>query len=87
MRALAGALSAHFPKFAQEPYFAECFSEMVEERHAEESLSVTQTVLRMRPALLSETLEGAGVMADALDGVWVELDRVVQNARQRTGRQ
>ena len=87
MRALAGALSAHFPKFTEEPYFAECFSEMVEERHAEESLSVTQTVLRMRPALLSETLEGARVMADALDGVWVELDRVVQNAGQRTGRQ
>jgi hypothetical protein len=45
MRALADALSVHFPQFADEPYFAECFSEMVEERHAEESLSVTQMVL------------------------------------------
>jgi hypothetical protein len=87
MRALAGALSAHFPKFGEEPYFAECFSEMVEERHAEESLSVTQMVLRMRPALLSETLEGARLMAEALDGVWVQLDRTVQSARQRAGRQ
>jgi hypothetical protein len=26
MRALADALSVHFPQFADEPYFAECFS-------------------------------------------------------------
>ena len=70
MRALADALSVHFPKFAEEPYFAECFSEMVEERHAEESLSVTQTVLKARPELLSESLEDAERMACALDGVW-----------------
>jgi hypothetical protein len=85
MRALAGALSRHFPKFSEEPYFAECFSEMVEERHAEESLSVTQTVLKVRPSLLSATLENARVMADALDGVWTHLDRVVQKARQKVG--
>jgi hypothetical protein len=85
MHALAGALSAHFPKFSEEPYFAECFSEMVEERHAEESLSITQTVLRMRPALLSETLEGAALMADALDGVWGQLDRVVQKFANKAG--
>jgi hypothetical protein len=87
MRALGGALSRHFPQFAEEPYFAECFSEMVEERHAEESLSVTQTVLRLRPGRLSETLEGARLIADALDGVWVQLGRVVQNARLRAGQQ
>jgi hypothetical protein len=80
MRSLADAVSVHFPQFAEEPYFAECFSEMVEERHAEESLSVTQMVLKERPALLPETLEDAEIMAAALDGVWVHLDRIVQAA-------
>src|SRR5436190_24378254 len=78
MRALAGALSVHFPQFADEPYFAECFSEMVEERHAEESLSVTQMVLSGRPALLSATIEDAKIMAGALDRVWTHLDRIVE---------
>ena len=82
MRALADALSVHFPQFADEPYFAECFSEMVEERHAEESLSITQMVLRARPELLPATIEGAKVIAEALDGVWTHLDRIVQTAGQ-----
>src|SRR6202047_3201171 len=81
MRALADAFSVHFPHFVREPYFEECFSEMVEERHAEESLSATQIVLKARPALLSETLSNARLMAEALDGVWTHLDRCVQNAR------
>jgi len=80
MRALANAFSVHFPHFVHEPYFEECFSEMVEERHAEESLSATQVVLKARPALLSETLSNAKLMAEALDGVWSHLDRTVQNA-------
>jgi hypothetical protein len=80
MRALANAFSVHFPHFVHEPYFEECFSEMVEERHAEESLSATQVVLKARPALLSETLSNAKLMAEALDGVWSHLDRIVQNA-------
>lgn len=81
MRALVDALSVHFPQLASEPYFAECFSEMVEERHAEESLAVTQKVLRVRPELLSATLEDAKVMAEALDGVWTRLDKIVSDAR------
>lgn len=85
MRALADALSVHFPHFADEPYFAECFSELVEERHAEESLSVTQMVLRARPALLTETIENAKIMAEALDGVWTHLDRIVQRATRAAG--
>ena len=80
MRALADSLSVHFPQFVHEPYFEECFSEMVEERHAEESLSVTQMVLRTRPALLPKTLSNAKIMAEALDGVWAHLDKIVQNA-------
>ena len=78
MRALADALSVHFPQVANEPYFAECFSEMVEERHAAESLAVTQLVLKARPELLSETLEDARTTAEALDGVWIQLDRIVR---------
>jgi len=84
MRALADALSVHFPRFADEPYFAECFAELVEERHAEESLSVTQMVLRTRPALLAATIADAKIMAEALDGVWTHLDRIVQIAGQKT---
>src|SRR5271167_4595582 len=83
MRALGGALSIHFPQFIREPYFKECFSQRVEERHAEESLTVTEMVLRARPTLLPETLRHARMMAKALDGVWVHLDRIVLNAHRR----
>jgi hypothetical protein len=57
---------------------------MVEERHAEESLSVTQMVLNTRPTLLSATIDDAKIMAEALDGVWTHLDRIVEIARQKT---
>jgi hypothetical protein len=80
MRALADALSGHFPQFVEEPYFAECFSQHVEERHAEESLEVTEMVLRLRPELVSDTLRDAKIMAVALDGVWTHLDRIVRTA-------
>jgi len=83
MRALAEGLSVHFPQFVHEPYFEDCFSQHVEERHADESLEVTQMVMRQHPELLSETLLDAKMMAEALDGVWNNLDRVVQAARRR----
>jgi hypothetical protein len=83
MRALAEALSVHFPQFVHEPYFEDCFSQHVEERHADESLEVTQMVMRQHPELLSETLLDAKMMAEALDGVWNNMDRVVQAARRR----
>src|SRR5215472_8805383 len=78
MRALAEALSVHFPQFRHEPYFEECFSHRVEERHAMEALEVTQLILRAQPALLAETLRDAKTIAGALDGVWTQLDRIVQ---------
>jgi hypothetical protein len=81
MRALADALSVHFPHFRHEPYFEECFSQMVEERHAAEALEVTQIVLRARPELLDETLRDARIVAEALDGVWAHLDRIVRDAQ------
>jgi hypothetical protein len=80
MQALAEALSGHFPDFKHEPYFEECFSHMVEERHAAEALEVTQSILRKRPELLAETLRDAKTIAEALDGVWTQLDRIVQTA-------
>ena len=80
MRALAESLSVHFPQFKHEPYFAECFSHMVEERHAAEALEVTQLILRAQPALLGETLRDAKTIAEALDGVWTQLDRIVCSA-------
>jgi hypothetical protein len=83
MRALAEAISVHFPEFINEPYFRECFSHRVEERHADESLAVTQIVLKGRPELLPETLRDAKIMGEALDGVWVQLDRIVRNAHRR----
>lgn len=80
MRALAEALSVHHPKIVEAPYFAECFSHHVEERHAAEALDVTQIVLRMRPDLLDETIRDAETMAGALDGVWESLDAIVRAA-------
>ena len=83
MRALAEALSAHFPQFIHEPYFEDCFTQRVEERHAEEALTVTQMVLQQRPELLQETTRDAKMMAEALDGVWNNLDRIVLEAVRR----
>jgi hypothetical protein len=77
MRALAEALAVHFPRIVGEPYFHECFEHGVEERHAEESMSVTQMILQARPALIADTLRDARVMARALDGVWTRLDEIV----------
>ena len=80
MGALAEALSVHFPQFKHEPYFEECFSHKVEERHAAEAIEVTQLILSARPALLVATLRDAKTIARALDGVWTQLDRITQRA-------
>jgi hypothetical protein len=80
MRALADALAVNFPNIVKEPYFADCFSHGVEVRHAEESLSVTMLVLRARHELLPETVRDAQLMAEALDRVWLRLDRIVLGA-------
>jgi hypothetical protein len=80
MRALAEGPAVHFPQFKDEPYFEECFSHMVEERHAAEAIEVTQTVLRACPQLLAPTLRDTKIVAEALDGVWIHLDRIVRRA-------
>jgi len=83
MHCLADALAAHFPNIVKEPYFADCFAEGVEERHADESLAVTGQILRKRPDLWNETLADAKRMAEALDGVWDRLDEIVRLAEQQ----
>jgi hypothetical protein len=80
MRALAASLATHFPRIVDEPYFAECFSQGVEERHAEEAIAVTQGVLERRPELVAQTIEDAKAMADALDGIWSAMDEIVSAA-------
>ena len=86
MHDLADSLAVHFPNIVNEPYFADCFSQGVEERHADESLSVTGEILRQRPALWSETVDDARLMAEALDGVWNRLDDLVRLAAEAHAR-
>ncbi len=83
MHALAHALSKNFPDIVKEPYFADCFNQHVEERHAEEAIAVTQAVLRRRPELFDQTVEDANAMADALDKVWVAMNTIVGSAIRR----
>jgi hypothetical protein len=45
---------------------------------------VTQIVLRTRPELLDATLHDARMTAEALDGVWTHLDRIVRHAQETT---
>jgi hypothetical protein len=86
MQALARAFSVHFPQFKEEPYFAECFSQMIEEHHAAEAIEMTQIVLARRPELFAETIRDAKTMAGALDGVWTQLDRIVRRAGVASGK-
>ncbi len=85
MRALADALAVHFPAIVTEPYFADCFSQGVEERHAQEAIDVTCAVLARRPDLYAQTIADAAEMAAALDGIWVAMDACVTAATERAG--
>lgn len=77
MRALAKGLSVHWPMVAEEPYFAECFAGAVEERHAAESMEITQLVLNRRPELVAGTVADAWLIAAALDNVWIKLNEIL----------
>lgn len=74
MRALMNSLFGCFPSIKEEPYFADCFDQGVEERHAQESLNITREVLLKSPELLEETIEGACVMAKGLNEFWSGLE-------------
>ena len=50
------------------------------------ALTVTEMVMKAHPELLPETLLDAKMMAEALDGVWNNLDRIVVAARGRIRR-
>jgi pyrroloquinoline quinone (PQQ) biosynthesis protein C len=80
MRALMDSLSACFPSIKEEPYFAECFDRGIEERHAQEALSLTSIVLNRSPELLENTIEGARLTAAGLDEFWAGLDNLLKAA-------
>jgi hypothetical protein len=80
MRSLMDALAVHAPRIRTEPYFAECFADCVEQRHAEESFETTSLVLAGRPELLDRTVADAWAMARSLDLVWHALDDIVARA-------
>jgi pyrroloquinoline quinone (PQQ) biosynthesis protein C len=73
MRALMKGLSNQFPFIRNEPYFSECLSQGVEERHAKESLDLTREVLTQNPHRLKDTVEGARLMAMGLTRFWDSL--------------
>ncbi|BAY19981.1 hypothetical protein NIES21_58510 (plasmid) [Anabaenopsis circularis NIES-21] len=79
MQALMNSLAHCFPFIRQEPYFAECFDQGIEERHAQEALELTSIILNKSPQLLAPTLEGANMMAMALDKFWSGLDNLLQD--------
>ncbi|MGJ5676540.1 MAG: hypothetical protein ACR9NN_23540 [Nostochopsis sp.] len=78
MRALMNSLSHCFPLVKEEPYFAECFSEGVEERHAQEARELSKIILMGSPELLESTIEGAKKMASGLDMLWWGLEKLVK---------
>ena len=68
--ALLHSLEAHFPGLGETDYFTQNFSNCVEIKHAAESLEAAASVLRSRPELLDETLNGAVKMAEGFDSLW-----------------
>jgi len=77
MKALMNSLAGCFPSIKKEPYFADCFAQGIEERHARESLNLTGEVLLRSPELLMETIDGARMMAIGLDDFWSGLERLL----------
>ncbi|PMB03111.1 hypothetical protein CEN49_24125 [Fischerella thermalis CCMEE 5273] len=81
MRALMNSLSHSFPLIKEEPYFAECFSQGVEERHAQEAREITKFILMRSPELLTPTMEGAKMMATGLDKFWFGLEKLLRDSQ------
>ncbi|BAY13562.1 hypothetical protein [Calothrix sp. NIES-2098] len=78
MQALMNSLANCFPFIQQEQYFAECFEQGVEERHAEEAKELTNIILHNSPRLLEPTIAGAKMMAIELDKFWSGLEELLQ---------
>jgi len=73
MRALMESLSGQFPFIMDEPYFSDCLQQGVEERHAQEALSLTKDMLSEKPYRLKDTIDGACTMAEGLTCFWDSL--------------
>ncbi len=79
MKALMNSLSVYFPLIKEEAYFADCFSEGVEERHSQEAQELTSIILRRSPEFLTATIEGARKMATGLDMFWSGLESLFKD--------
>ncbi len=78
MRALMNALLNCFPFIKDEAYFADCFHQGVETRHAQEAIDLTSKILQTYPELLEQTIVDARLMATGLDEFWSGLDDLLQ---------
>ena len=84
--ALLAGLTPHFASIGDTDYFTQNFSNCLEEKHAQEALDVTSSVLIRRPELLEGTLEGARKMSEGLDALWSGLEGLlIENRFRRRG--
>ncbi|MBF2064966.1 MAG: hypothetical protein IGS39_11170 [Calothrix sp. C42_A2020_038] len=79
MRAIMNSLSNSFPFVKEEAYFADCFNDGIETRHAQEALELTVLVIGKYPEVLDTTIKGAELMAKGLDTFWSGLDSLLQD--------
>ncbi len=84
MRALMHSLAIRYPSIQTFAYFADCFSQGVETRHAEESIQLTKQILATSPELLQKTLEDAQRMAEGLDRFWTGLEHLLEGGDSAT---
>ncbi len=77
MSSLASSLSAGFPSVTKEPYFHDCFSMGIEDRHGEQALELAQKVVAERPELLHIFIQDAEEMAQHLSLLWLELKTIL----------
>ncbi|MBO3459140.1 hypothetical protein [Aetokthonos hydrillicola] len=85
MRALMNSLSNCFPSITEEPYFADCLDQGIEQRHAQEALDLTGEVLVSSPDLLEQTIEDAHKMAVELDKFWSGLQNLLTEHELKLG--
>lgn len=78
MTHLCDALSVHFPQMRDEPYFAECAEQHVEERHGQEAFELAKAVVEHSPELLPGVVQDASDMANELDNLWTGLEQLLR---------
>ena len=82
LKAFCDSLSVHFSGVSKEPYFYDCFSEGVEERHGDEALDITLELIRRENTLTSSILAHADEMAQAFSLLWDGLDFCLSQSSQ-----